>query len=308
MAPAISVIVPTKAIARRTHLLRRALGSIIDQARVNAQAIVVVNGPERDQDLVEELRGLPGVTLLFREEPELRGALHAGLERVTTPFVSSLDDDDFLLPGALAHRHEALIQEARLDVVVTNGFNRTNGEDVINTSNSEDVCRDPLRALFDNNWLLPGSWLARTHSVSPWLYWDMPNYLECTYLALRFAHDLRMKFLAEPTVVHSMNSPDSVFGSLAFRQGQIAALNSLIKLSVAPEIGRRLRDRFRIVWHEMADTSLYAGELSDAFRYHVRTLRSPGGWRHLPFARHLVRAALRGGKSLNARQAHRPRH
>lgn len=294
--PAISVIVPTTARAARAPLLLRALESIVGQAAVRAQPIVVANGVAQDADLVARLRATAGLHVVFRPEPGLRGALEAGLALVDTEFVATLDDDDLLLPGALALRRDALAADPTLDVVVTNGLRRHAGRDTVHVASAADVRRDPLRALFAHNWLLPGSWLARTSAVSPWLYDKMPSYLECTYLALRFAGELRMTFLDEPTVVWHTDTQDAESRSLAYQQGQPAALARLLDLPLSPDVRERVRDRIRLAWHGLADWSLAAGRVDDAFRYHLRTVQSPGGWRHLPFARHLLAAWWSGGR------------
>jgi len=290
--PEISVIVPTRARMTRAPLLLRALDSITSQCGVHAIPIVVVNGGEQDETLVDRLRSTSPVLVLDPADAGLPAALHAGLARVDTPFVTSLDDDDVLLPGALAVRHAALTADAGVDVVVTNGFRRLDGRDDLLVPDPERVRRDPLRALFDGNWLLPGSWLARTAAVAPWLYDRMPPYLENTYLALRFASELRMRYLDEPTVVWDHGSPDRLSRSLAYLEGQPASLARLLALPLPlpPAIRGLLRQRLRLAWHALANESLERGDLSLAMRHHLRTVAQRGGWRHLPFLRHVVAA------------------
>ena len=140
----------------------------------------------------------------------LVNALQVGRRLVDTPWFAELDDDDLLLPGALAARVAALVQSDAHDCVVTNGYRRYHGEDTLNISDMKAVERDPIRAFWDLNWLLPGSYLCRTDRVGPDLFDGMPESLECSYIALRLATSYRIKFLQRPTVIWNQHTPDSL--------------------------------------------------------------------------------------------------
>src|SRR5258705_4386505 len=115
MTARVSVIVCTMAAERRAALLRRALDSILTGQDGLAQPIVVVNGTRFDPHLRAELAARPDITFLYRPEPSLAGALRAGRARVDTQFFATLDDDDELLPGAVATRLEPLLADASTD-------------------------------------------------------------------------------------------------------------------------------------------------------------------------------------------------
>lgn len=290
--PAVSVIVPTMALPVRSGLIRRALASVLSQAGVRPVPVVVVNGGSFDPGLVAELEQDARIRLVRRAKAGLPEALAAGLDAVDTEWVSALDDDDRLLPGALARRVAEFAGDPILDVVVTGGLRSVAGIEELHRVDAEAVNRDPVRAFFERPWLLPGSWLARTSAVQPWLFDGMARHLECAFLALRFGTQCRMRYLAEPTVVWHLDSPESASRSPAYGAGQYDAVRALRRLPLPPEAQRRLAVHARLAAHQASGAALRRGDLREAWRLHFLTLRSRGGWRHLPFARHLLAATL----------------
>lgn len=293
----VTVIVPTLALRARAALLRRALATVRAQAGVRAIPLVVVNGTERDPVLLRELRADPGVRVIVLDDADLPAALCAGRAHVDTEFFGGLDDDDELLPDALSLRVRALADDEACAAAVSNGFRRNGaGADVLHVPDAEAVDADPLRALIRINWLLPGSWLCRTASVGVSMFDGMPKYLECTYLALRFALDGRMRFLASPTVIWNTDTPASQSRSRAYVLGQVPALERILALPSPPEVRAAFRTRLSVARHAIADLHLHEGSRDEAWRWHLRSLRGPGGWRFLPFTRHLLRSP-RGGRT-----------
>ena len=290
---AITVVIPTLAQRARAAGLYRAVDSVVRQAGVRALPLVVVNGPWRDAELVRALLADRRVRVLLRDAASLPGALRLGAEHVETPWWATLDDDDLLLDGALRLRHRVLADDAGCDVVATNGYRQAGGRNVLHVAAGAEVAADPLRALLRRNWLLPGSWLARADRVDAALFDGMPSYLECTYLAARFATRYRLRWMDEPTVVYSAESPLAASQSRAYALAQPEALRALLALDLPDDVRQALRTRVASACHNAADGELRRGHTREAWRWHAATLREPGGWRHLAFVRHLVRASLR---------------
>lgn len=297
----VTVVVPTLARRERAVGLFRAIASVVSQRGVRAVPLVVVNGAHRDPELVRALRADSRLRVLERDAAGLPGALRAGREAVDTECFATLDDDDTLLPGALARRRDALHERPDCDVVVTNGYRRRGDLNVLHVAAGAEVERDPLRALQRGNWLLPGSWLGRSDRVGARLFDGMPPYLECTFLALRFATAHRMRWLPEPTVVYTVNSPLAESGSRAYLLGQADALRALLALELPAHARRWVRACVAHACHAAADAELHAGRTRSAWHWHAATLREPGGWRHLSFARHLLRASWRARAGASSR-------
>ncbi len=290
--PAISVIMPTRGLRERHGLLHQALQSVLSQDSVAAVPILVINGPDRDPELTRELQNDRRLRVIVLEDASLPAALLAGRRMVDTPWFAELDDDDLLLPRALADRVEALEANPDCDAIVTNGLKRAGTGDTLSIQNISVVRHDPLRALAKENWLLPGSYLCRAETVGPGLYEGMPQYLECTYLAISLASRFRLQFLDRPTVVWRMDTPRSESKSRAYVLGQVTAIRRLLELDLPPDVRTRLRHAVSSASYNIAKLYLREKNLSQAWRWYFRALRQPGGWRYVGFLRRLVAASL----------------
>jgi len=293
----VSVIVPTTACAARRVLIRRAIDSILLQGGVRAIPIVLVNGPARDPAMTRELMADPRLRVYVREPAGLAGALQAGRRLVDTAWFAELDDDDELLPGALAMRIEALERCDDLDCVVTNGFRRADGMDMLNIPDMRVVERDPVRTFWDRNWLLPGSYLCRTDRVGADLFDGMPDARECSYVALRLATSYRIRFLQAPTVIWNADTPGSLSKSREMILSGARAHEQLLTLDLPPHARRMVVERITWDYHATSDLYFREGDRRKAWRWHLRSLFRRGGHRFLPFSGTLLRAAL-GSRSI----------
>jgi hypothetical protein len=290
--PEVAVIIPTLALRERAGLLTRAIDSVIGQQGVASVPVVVVNGDRFDADLVGALVATPGLTLIKVEPADLPGALRIGRSAIRTPWFATLDDDDVLLPHALAVRREALLNEPAADVVVSNGYRSDGSGTVLFQPDMAAVGHDPIGCLAHGNWLLPGSWLARTERVGPDLFDGMPRYLECTFLAIQFALRYRTIFLQEPTVHWDAATPGGEHLTDAAVLAQPAALQQLLSLDIPSQLRSTLRRNLAAAYHAAANHYLEHGDVRAAWRQHVRTLRLPHGRRHWPLSlKILLRAA-----------------
>ena len=277
--------------------LLAAIESVLSQEGVHAIPLVVLNGRAFAAGLESELRADSRLRVIERADANLPGALLAGRGQVETPWFGTLDDDDILLPGALATRVAALDSRPDRDVVVTNSFTERGAHRWLSNPSDFDVASDPLRALMRRNWLSPGSWLARSAAVGEELFDRMPRYGECTYLAVRFASEYRMQWLAQPTVVYRVGSPRAESLSPQYVHGQADVLRCLLELKLPDDVRLVLRSRIPKALHHAAEIEWRHGDIGLAWQSHLASLAAPGGWRHIAFTRHLVRAswhALRG--------------
>ncbi|MEO7999773.1 MAG: glycosyltransferase family A protein [Gemmatimonadaceae bacterium] len=289
----VTVIIPSTARRERVPLLRRAIASVRDQQGIRAIPLVVLNGAHRTAEVEAELRADSQVQLVVLAEGSLAGALNAGRTCVKTRWFGTLDDDDVLLPSALATRVRALEEHPEMDVVVTNGITRIKGEDSLHMSPMLDIGSDPLRVLMKRNWLLPGSWLARSDRVGVTFFEGMPRYRECTYIAIRFAAEYKMMWLAEPTMIWNAESPFSESRSRAYLLGQVEAIQALMALDIPPHFRRYLRWQIAAASHQSADLLWSEGSVENAWRLHWQSLLGYWGVRYIPFTRFLVMASLR---------------
>lgn len=288
--PTVSVIMPTLARSARAPLLRRALESVVGQTGVRAVPIVVMNGAERDPGLVAELSRRRDLRRLELREGDLPAALRAGRAAVDTPWFAALDDDDVLLPGALARQLAHARAHPGCDVVVSNGIVRSESGDRPSVENAAGVLRDPLGALAEGTWLSPGGALFRTDAIGPGLFEGMPSFLEWTYLALRTARECHVSFLDEPGFVHHVGRPDSLWGSRECARRLPDALQTVLALDLPPRLRRCFEERLAGAFHGAANEALGRGERRSAWRAHARSLAGRRGWRYLAFTARLLAA------------------
>ncbi|MFW6085118.1 MAG: glycosyltransferase family 2 protein [Gemmatimonadota bacterium] len=287
--PRVTIVIPTLGLAERSELIESAVQSVLSQEDVRSVPLVVLNGTRASPAVERWLRADERIRLVTLRRADLPTALRVGRRSVDTAYFGSLDDDDELLPGALAHRIELLESEGReRDVVVTNGYRRRDGVDELNVAADAAVAEDPLRSLLEGNWLLPGSWLCRTATVGEELFEGMPRYLECTYLAARFATGYRMRWSGRPTVAYRLGSPGAESESRGYVVGQADALRRILELPLPADVERDFERRIATAYHDAAEYDRRSGDLGAAWRWHLASLASPGGWRYLPYTRHLL--------------------
>jgi glycosyltransferase involved in cell wall biosynthesis len=113
----ITVIVP---IYNGAALLGEALSSALAQEPPPAKVVVVDDGSTDDPDSV--LAGFPQVDVVRQRNQGVGAARNVGLRRADTTYVLFLDQDDRIVPGALAHAAKLLDGEPRAAFV--SGRNR----------------------------------------------------------------------------------------------------------------------------------------------------------------------------------------
>jgi glycosyltransferase involved in cell wall biosynthesis len=291
--PAVSIIIPTLGLRERAASLRAAIASALEQTGVSPTVIVVLNGSRRDPEVERELRDNVRVTLVMRDARGIPAALAAGRAVVRTPWFATLDDDDLYLPGALLLRVRALESRPECAAAITNGYIRTGMRDVLHVQGTHRIDADPVRAMLDGNWCLPGSWVCRTAMVGADVFDDMPKHLECTYFALRIATEHPIVWMDVPTVVYNVGSPAADSQTRAFVLGQVRALRRIIQLDLPDDVRHAYRMRIACAYHSAAEHERKSGALLAACRWHIGSLLQPAGWRYALFTRHLVRDALR---------------
>jgi len=232
----ILVIIPTLATTERGDYLHRAIESVVSQREVRAIPLVVANGPNCDPRIIESLRQNNKIRFAYINEANMPQALLKGREIVDTPFYSELDDDDILLPDALKIRLNIMQHKPDTDVVITSGFISNGNKKIINIVGFSEIQSNPLQILMKTNWLLPGSALFRTDTVTQDFFEGMPKFLEWTYLAVRLSLSTKISFVNTPTLVHYTHHSFSIWNSKECIINQPAALEQILQLELPNEI------------------------------------------------------------------------
>src|SRR5688572_8920048 len=242
--PDVDVLIVSLCVAERATAIRRAIGTALSQEGVQARVTIVVNGQRFDRELFEALKRQRGVRVLYQTEPSIFLARRYAREEVRAPFFGFLDDDDQLLPGALATRVRALASDAEADVVVTDGLLSEGLSESLMLGDVAAIRQDPLHSLLARNWLATASALFRTESISP-DYFDVTiRSNDMTYLAFRLALEKRITFLGVPTY-RKTYSPDSISLTPSWALPSLDTLDKMLMFPMPASVRRGIRTKCR---------------------------------------------------------------
>jgi hypothetical protein len=281
----IDVIIRTAGKPERHASLERAIASVLSQQGVNARPVVVANGTV----LPATLESQPSIRVHhIRDRVSPGTALGIGRSLVQARYYAFLDDDDELLPHALATALEILQADGATDLAVTTGYWNSGGTSCIDIPDIVREQSDPLRGIIERCWLHPSGALYRTSAVSQAYFEDLPPLCEWTFLAFRLALDRRsIRFVDCPTYV-AYDTPGSLSKSSAFAEATIGVLERMRKYPLPPAVRGPLERKYRAALHDMAERWRQEGKLTKAWRFHLKSIRPPQGLRYLAYTRKLV--------------------
>jgi hypothetical protein len=272
----VQVLMVSLCLAQRRRSLLHAIDGIVNQEGVRATAVVVVNGERFDPRLFEELERRRGVRVVYQKEASIFLARRRARECVETPYFAMLDDDDELLPGALRARLQPLLDDATVDVVVSNGYLADEGEESLILADVAGIGQDPLGRLMEANWLPTAAGLYRSSAVTP-DYFDVTlRSIDMTYLAFRLALDKRLVFLGQPTF-RKRYSADSISSTDAWMLPAADTLRKMLTFPMPASVRRKLRRKYGAALHAASDHFLRHGSPGKAWSCHLRSLMQPSG-------------------------------
>ena len=286
----ISIIIPTRLDCRRRHEIERALTSIRAQQAVEPHILIAANGPEINDNLAHTLEACADTRLLHLPHADLAGARLAGRRAVTTPFFCFLDDDDELLPGALASRLAPMRADITLDAVAGRGWRIDRGIKNPSGRRTGKNC-DPLAELVDHGWLSSCSALYRSGRLSSAFFSDLPDYFEWTFLAFKLCLTRRIGFIDTPGhLIH--DTPGSLSKSRDYARAQVSTLERILELDLPPPIRSAIRMKYGEALHHLADHYHHENIPAAAWRSHLKSLIQPGGLRFAAYTRKLLASSL----------------
>lgn len=274
----ISAIIPTLCSAARVACLDRAIESLKNASADSVQIIVVVNGNRFDVDAVANLRARCDVRVIQIAEAGAPQAQRAGRYSVDTEFFCFLDDDDELLPGALDRRLSVLHGCPEAALSISRGWRVLGGVRKLMLEGIEKVPEDPLGALFDENWLPSCGGLFRTSLVDCGMFDDPNPFIEWTWLAFRMAcAGLEVAVQPAPDfLIHE--TPGSASKSEAYMLAHTSLFERMLLVCPREDIRKILENRWVGAAHGTSDFYRQKGNVSQAWVWHLRSLRSRQGW------------------------------
>ncbi len=291
MTESVSIIIPTRCDLQRRELLLRAIDSVVSQEGVRCIPIVVVNGSRFDPGLLARLLQRADVKVIQIEPPGPFVARKVGYQHSATEFFGLLDDDDVLLPGAIARRLRALHDDSSIDWVVTNGIFVSPEGDIPFVADMAAVRRDPCGTLLESCWLSAGGSLFRKAAFDPDTF-DAVRSMDLTYIAFRLlAEGRKVAFIDEATYKY-FYYPDSLSKQDFYNLPAAEAIQQMAKLALPGWVKRELGRKYRRAMHDVADYYRRKGQRGAAWAAHIRSLSGfPELLRYAGFTRKLLSRA-----------------
>ena len=287
----VTAIIPTLCSSERAERLRRAIASLHASSKESLVIVLVLNGQRADPGLVSEMRARPDIRVEQISHASAPLAQLHGRRCVQTDFFCFLDDDDEYLPGAIDVRLAALDRRPPCDLVITNGFRRTNdGREVLVFDKLHEAQVDPLGTLAFQNWMSSCGGLFRTSSIPASFFENHLNYIEWTWFAFKLAlANKSLHVIEEPTFrIHE------TVGSLSRSEPYMFAQIELYERMLASipnqraDMYRSIMEKMCHAWHGISLHHLQQGHRLKAWSAHIRSLRHPIGWRYASYTRHLL--------------------
>lgn len=281
MTARITAIVPTLAEAARHRSLARAVESLraATERPEALEIIVVVNGNRWDPTVLTWLDTEP-LEVIRIPEGSLPLAQLTGRRHVSAPFFCFLDDDDEYLPGALDLRLDVLEREPGAALVTTNGWRRIGADDHRVLSGLSGVARDPLAALFEENWLASCGALFRTEAVGVELFEDVQAFLEWTWIAFRISVSGKKVAVLDAPTYRIHDTPGSASKSPRYLASELSLFERMLAMSDRPDIQSVIRKRIQNHWSMRSVEHLRAGDVRGAWRDFRHVLGQPRPWRY----------------------------
>jgi hypothetical protein len=285
--PSIDVVVRTAGAAERLASLQRAIESIAAQRDVHARPIVLLGG-ERPAAAAAIAERLAAVVHVPGAPTSPGRALALGRRLVAAPFHAFLDDDDELLPHALAVRVACMEAHPEADVVVTSGLRIVDGKRHVDLPDLSRHAGDLLNGIIERCWLPSCAGLFRTSAIGADLFEDLPDLCEWTAVAFRLAtRRTEIAFLDTPSyVIH--DTPNSASKSDAFLQATLRVLRAMRAHPMPPAARARLERKYRTALHDAAEHYRRSGHVANAWACHLRSMKPPFTLRYGAYTRKLL--------------------
>ncbi|MES1981090.1 MAG: glycosyltransferase family 2 protein [Pseudomonadota bacterium] len=292
--PVVSVIVPTTCEKTRSEFIERAIASILDQAGAELDVIIVVNGDRLDTALLNQLESTAQLRVIRIAEGNVSVARYAGVANARGSFFCFLDDDDEFLPGAIKQRLDIFDRFPDADIVVTNGYVFTDHDEPLVTQPLESqINGNPAKSFLNCNWFASPASLFRANRIEPAIFDMKYKYFEWTYLFfLLLSQRKSIRFDSCLTYRIYRDHSYSVSKSTEYYSSYPAFLLALNDLPLDTPIRKIISGKYAASLNSLSNMQMSQGCLRQAWIAHIKCLIH-GGWRYLPYTRHLLLASLK---------------
>lgn len=286
-----TVIIPSTCEEFRAPMLRRAILSCLAQGN-GVEVLVVANGPRVCDTALKTVEQL-GARLLRQSVGNVSLARYAGVQAASGDFFCFLDDDDELLPGSVEARLGAFT--ADIDIVVSNGLDRTQGgtdTQATPPAIANAIAGDLIGSFLTHNWFASAAPLFRSKTISTSLFNIEDRYFEWTILFFSLAlGGFKFRHIDFLGFVRYQDNPTSASKTNSYALAHPTVIASIIDRHSTTGLTTRHRkqlvDKLIRAYNTTAQLFIAQNNLREAWLAHLHCIRL-GGWRYLPFTRHLL--------------------
>lgn len=295
----VSAIVRSTGSPSRNAEFKRAVRSILSQSGVRAECIVVFNGVNLDDTLVEWVQSQENTRHVILSQADKARATLCGRRLVRGEFFCFLDDDDEFLPGAFERSANILQNTPRLDCLASNGFYVTAKGVRCVFSRADQFARDGYveSLLRSRNWLASCGGMFRSVSVGPEYFENLPRHREWTVIAYRIATNLQVRFVNRLSY-RIFSLADSQSKRASYMDAATEALAVMLEATKDPRRAQLIRRRTSIAYHSIASYYRHRRDFRRAWAAYWSAVRSSGGWKYLPYAALLIAREARPAKDV----------
>lgn len=297
----ITIVIASLCDDKRAALLRRACDSVRAMAGEHSYSIIVVaNGNRVSPAVLDWLAVQPDIRVLRLRSGSHPLARRVGAELADSEFLGFLDDDDELLPNTLASKLAYFRTHPDVDVLITDGV-RINSETATPIfppagQRSTDLVETMMRV----GWSAC-SLTVRTQKIDLSVFDTERRHLEWTLMALLLAQRHQTGFLDEPTYRYYDDTSGSLSKSVEHSLAAPEIWSRLLASYAGTPYERAMRRRYGIECHNASWAHARLGNLRQAWRLHLESLKSPGGFAaFLPYSRKLLLASVRRGSPVTS--------
>ena len=237
----VSIIIPTTCSKNREQCLSRAINSVLAQANVFVEIIVVVNGDGFDHDLYESLKTDGRLTVFYLAEGHVSKARYYGVVQSSNDYFAFLDDDDELLPNTLRQRFDALEANKDVSVAIFNGytFNGQVDQLVVDDTFLQKVTKSIELSFFEKNMFGNPSGIFNKKNMDINVFDIELKYFELTYIFLKLIENrYRLIFINEVAYRYYQNTNMSASKS----EGYMLALPDMLKEAISMDISDEIKN------------------------------------------------------------------
>ena len=289
----LAVVIASLCDDARSELLKRACDSVRAMAgEYDYSIIVVANGSRVSSSVIDWLTARRDVRVIRLRSGSHPLARRVGAEMADSEFLAFLDDDDEFLPDTFACKFAYFREHPDIDVLVTDGL-RVNGAKVTKIFPPPQArSADLIETLMRTGWGACALTL-RAQNVDLSAFDAEFRHMEWTLTTLELARRNLVGFLDEPTYRYYEDTLESLSKSAEHILAGPEVWRRLSKSYAGTRYSTIVRRRYGLVCHEVSWECAHRGSIREAWRFHVKSLWSPGGAAFVPFSGKLLFTSLR---------------